>query len=121
MKLLEGQISLFDLPSVDINTMTEQEAVEYINNKLGLKLTYNNKFEDYRQKLKHGFVLSVEYQRYFADQDFDNDNYYGGIATGDLFIGVDIMSPHGGISTPTDSMDEAIDTINRFMEGWDLK
>lgn len=121
MRQIKGQISLFDLPTVDINQMTEQEAVEYINNKLGLKLTYNNKFEDYRQKLKHGYILSVEYERYFTDEDFDNGNYYDSIATGDLFIGVDIMSSHGGISTPTDDMDEAIDTINRFTERWDLR
>jgi hypothetical protein len=66
-------------------------------------------------------VLIVEYLRYFADQDFDNGNYYDGIATGDLFIGVGIMSSKGDISTPADDMDEAIDTINRFMERWDLK
>lgn len=121
MRQIKGQITIFDIPEVDFNLMTEQEAVDYINRKLGLRLKYDKFFKDYRQKLKHGFVLSVEYDHYFADDDFDNHNYYDEVATGDLFIGVDIMSSKGGISTPTDSMDEAIETISSYLERWGLK
>ena len=119
---MEHQITLWELLKAnerDINKLSEQEAIDIINRECGVNLAYSSKTEDFKAKLKHGYILSVSYSNYFADDDFE-ENYYNGIATGPLFIGVDIMSSHGGCSSPIDTLDEAIEMINKHIKEWRL-
>lgn len=114
MNQVPGQLSLFDLSNEneDINFLSEKEMVDILNRRLNLNLKYDSFFEDYRQKLKSGFTVSVEYSRYFGDEE------WGEPPTGDLFIAVGIMSNRGGYGGPCDTLEEAIECIQGHIDRW---
>ena len=114
------QITLWDLVGNherDINKLSITETVDIINGECGLNLKFDKFFEDYRQKLKHGWVISVEYDNYFTDEE----DMVWDSKTGARFIGLDIMSQKGGLGMPADTIDECIKTINSWIERHGMK
>ena len=114
------QITLWNLINNnerDINKLSIEETVDIINRECGLNLKFDNYLKDYRQKMKHGWVIAVEYSNYYADYDEDMK----GEATGDRFVDLSIMSNKGGLGKPCDSIEECIETINRWIERQGMK
>lgn len=106
--------------SWDINKLTEIEMVDIVNRECGLNLKVDKFFEDYRQKLKHGWVIAVEYSNYFADDD-DEEIYNDLDGNGARFVDLSIMSPKGGFGMPCDSLEECIETIKGWIEKQDMR
>ena len=115
---MDGQITIWDLVGErDINILSIAETIEIINRECGLNLTLDKFFGDYRQKLKHGWVISIEYANYFADEEeVINDK-----ASGNRFISLGIMSQKGGLGSPVDTIDECVETINFWVERQGMK
>ena len=98
---MTGQMTIWDfLPSESLEDIPEEEMVQRIGNAIGVAFTWNDFFKEYRTKVGK-WTLSVEYSRYFVD-DEDNEG------RGARFIGCDYQTNHCGKSAPCDSIEEAI-------------
>lgn len=107
--MIPGQMTIYDFltptyPS--INAITEEEAVSYISEALGLEFKHNDDVEQWEAK-KGPFNLGVQYA-----------NFVPGINGGKRFIRCTINNKRirAGGSAPLDTIEEAIEYFKERME-----
>ena len=89
----------------NFETMTEQAAVSIIEEKTKLKFSYSEKINHYIAK-KKGYMISI----------CGFDHYFKEVRGGRRFLGVDISKKTWGSSIPAESIDEAVEFIERELE-----
>lgn len=111
----EGQMTIFDFiddPQEkkytpicghdEFETMPELAAVSMIEDKTKLKFNYDEEFNEYIAT-KKGYKISI---RGF-------DHYFKDVRDGKRFLSVDVSKKNWGASTPAESIEEAVDFIER--------
>ena len=105
------QLTIFDLlQEPDIDTLTIQEAVERIGERLGLSFTYNSFFEHYEAK-KGKLLLTAEYNHYSTMDEKNGKRFIG--------VGYDCKKDQAGGGAPCDSLQEAVDWFQRIIERYE--
>lgn len=101
------QMNIFQLMTApDINDCSEEEAVEIIGNRLGVKFIWNEFFDRWQGR-KGKMELALRYSHFFPD-----------VFDGRLFLGADYWIEHGGGSCPCDSIDEATEYFEKAIARW---
>ena len=93
----DGQMSIADC----LEMLPEEDMIAKLERRTGIKFTYRDDFWGWEYK-KKGYVIRVEYGRYE-------------IGDCNRFIGCSMDWNHGGSSCPCDSLKEAVDRINRYL------
>ena len=93
----EGQMSMFD----SLEMLPEEDMIAKLERRTGIKFKYRDDFWGWEWK-KKGCTIRVEYSRYFGEEE--------------RFISCSLDYKNGGSSCPCDSIDEAVDRINRYLK-----
>ena len=110
---MDGQMTIFDFlkDETDFRTMPKEEVINILCQRTGIKLVYDNYLQEYSCKI--GKVkITADIETYLTS--FDDD---GPVKKGNKFIGVSWSHGTSGGSSPCDSIDEAVEFIQRHKRG----
>lgn len=104
---MTDQINLFQIMEApDINDVSEEDAVKFVGNRLGVLFAYNEflgRWEAKRGKM----TMALAYDHYFPD-----------VFDGQLYLGADYRIEDSGGGCPCSGIDEATAYFERKLKEW---